>query len=477
MRIPAIVAAAILLVAGCSEATSRSPSSRSSGASSTSKTPSTTTSATATARVPNSFGDPPAVGTQATPAASRAFGVIAERIAQDGVDEGALRDLVSAGDARHGWLISDLLRFSSNGRDQDRLVAAFGQLTNIDVTANPDFADDAWRTVTDHLIAWDTPAPSDYRQSKALLFTMIEPGWKPFFDDARSAIDWRWLSWGGVLIDDRRDGHAGTCSRGCIPALDDPALTAASEGDWYADDAYVFGIVEGGEVVALPKNIMQVHEMVNMTIGGRRLAIPYCTLCGSAQAFYTDNMPKGIEMPVLRTSGLLSRSNKVMYDLNTMSAFDTFAGQAVSGPLHDAGITLQQTTVTVSRWDEWKAAHPNTRIIASDGGIGRTYPRDPLRGRDNNGPIFPIGAVDKRLPVQEPVVGVITGGNIPVAFPAAAARAALAAGKPVREGGVELFTDGGGLRARRDGVEIATHEAFWFAWSQFHPATVLWQST
>jgi Protein of unknown function (DUF3179) len=188
-------------------------------------------------------------------------------------------------------------------------------------------------------------------------------------------------------------------------------------------------------------------------------------------------MPNGIESPVLRTSGLLSRSNKVMYDLNTTSAFDTFAGQAVSGPLHDAGITLQQTTVTVSRWDEWKTAHPNTTIIASDGGIGRTYARDPLRGRDDKGPIFPIGAVDKRLPVQEPVVGVITTGDIPVAFPAAAARAALAAGKSVSEGGVELFADGGGLRARRDGVEIATHEAFWFAWSQFHPATVLWQST
>ena len=44
-------------------------------------------------------------------------------------------------------------------------------------------------------------------------------------------------------------------------------------------------------------------------LGGRRLAIPYCTLCGSAQACFTDDVEGADEMPVLRTSGLLSRSN------------------------------------------------------------------------------------------------------------------------------------------------------------------------
>ena len=40
---------------------------------------------------------------------------------------------------------------------------------------------------------------------------------------------------------------------------------------------------------------------------------------------------------------------------------------------------------------------PDTRIIAEDGGIGRSYPLDPLQGRDDNGPIFPVGDVDGRL--------------------------------------------------------------------------------
>ena len=337
------------------------------------------------------------------------------------------------------------------------------------------FAQSPWKSVTDHLITWDLPAPPDYRDSKARLFLAVEPRWAPFFADADAAIDWRWLSWGGVLIDDRPLGDTEPCARGCIPALDDPALTDVAGGDWYPDDAIVFGIVEGDDVVALPKHIMEVHEMVNMTIGGRRFGIPYCTLCGSAQAYITDDVPAGVETLVLRTSGLLSRSNKVMYDLTTMSVFDTFTGAAVSGPLQDAGVVLTQGTVAVTTWGEWKAAHPGSRIVVEDGGIGRTYELDPLRGRDDEGPIFPTGAVDPRLPVHEPVVGVITGDGTPVAFPAAAARDALAAGDEVAAAGVELFDDGGGLRARTvDGSELAAHEAFWFAWSQFHPDTALW---
>ena len=93
------------------------------------------------------------------------------------------------------------------------------------------------------------------------------------------------------------------------------------------DDDIVFGITVNGESRAYPRQIMEVREMVNDTLGGRHLGIPYCTLCAAAQAFFTDELPGDTERPVLRTSGLLKRSNKVMYDLNTHSIFDTFLGK------------------------------------------------------------------------------------------------------------------------------------------------------
>jgi hypothetical protein len=297
------------------------------------------------AEAPYAYPEPPAVPDRATPAATGVFERIAEDASLGGFATSRLDELVPAGDARHAWLIADLLRFAADEDELDGLVAAFVELTGVDPAADPTFANSPWKSVTDHLIAWDLPAPPDYRRLKASLFTLLESRWAPFFADADASIDWRWVSWGGVLIDDRPLVDTEPCARGCIPALDDPALTDAADGDWYPDDRIVFGIVEGDDVVALPKHILEVHELVNMTIGGRRFGIPYCTLCGSAQAYYTDHMPAGVDQLVLRTSGLLSRSNKVMYDLATMSVFDTFTGAAVSGPLQDAGIVLEQRTV------------------------------------------------------------------------------------------------------------------------------------
>ena len=259
-----------------------------------------------------------------------------------------------------------------------------------------------------------------------------------------------------------------------IPALDDPGVTPAGEGGWYPDDGIVFGVVVGGDARAYPRNVMETHELVNDRLGGRQISVPYCTLCGSAEAFFTDGLPEGLFAPIMRTSGLLSRSNKVMYDLLSGSAFDTFTGRAVSGPLWEAGVHLERIPVVTSTWGAWKEAHPGTTIVARDGGIGRVYLDDPLGGRDDLGPIFPVGARDPRLEAQEQVLGVILDDGTPVAFPAAAAREALETGTEVELAGVELRLEGDGLIAVAGGAQIPSKQSFWFAWSQFHPETLLW---
>jgi hypothetical protein len=389
------------------------------------------------------------------------------------VDVDALARLGSSGDARLGWLLSDLLRFFQRGAVADAATLAFEQVTGTRLGSGF-----AWKLVTDAMIAWDLPAPPGYVEWKRIPFELVEPAWEPFFADAESDIDYRLLSWGGVLIDNRTIGDAASgasCERGCIPALNDPALTDAEGGSWLRDTRLVFGVVVNGEARAYPKHMMEVHEMVNDTLGGRRIGIPYCTLCGSAQAYFTDVVPTGFETIELRTSGLLTRSNKVMYDLNTFSVFDTFLGNAVSGPLRAAGYQLEMITVVTSTWGEWKQTHPDTKIIAMDGGLGRFYDLDPLGGRDDAGPIFPIGEVDPRLPVQEQVVGVVTADGTAVAFPAAQARAAIDAGDDVTLAGIRIVVDGGGLRAvSADGSPLVSHQSFWFAWSQFHLDTLVW---
>jgi hypothetical protein len=167
-----------------------------------------------------------------------------------------------------------------------------------------------------------------------------------------------------------------------------------------------------------------------------------------------------------------------MFDINTFSIFDTFTGEATTGPLREQGITLEQTTVVTATWSDWKQAHPETTIVAQDGGLGRTYSLDPLRGRDDDGPIFPIGDVDSRLPVQAQVVGVITPDGVPVAFPVEQLKIALVETDTISIEGITVTANGGGFVATlSNGEPVAAHQSFWFAWSQFHPDTLVWTPT
>lgn len=378
-----------------------------------------------------------------------------------------LETVVDGGDIRAAWILADLLRFFQSGEPRDELVSAFIELTRVGSPSGGG-ADFVW--AFNNLIAWDLPAWDGYAEMKSRIYPRIDSRWAVFFDEDHG-VDWRLVTWGGVLADDRPLGDNGPCN--CIPALDNPATTDAEGGDWYADDRVVFGVVVNGEALALPKHQMEIHEMVNTSLGGRDIGVPYCTLCGSAQAYFTD-LVDGFDRLVLRTSGLLSRSNKLMYDLTTRSAIDTFTGGALTGPLGEAGVVLEQTTVVASLWGDWKEAHPDTLILAEDGGIGRQYPDDPLGGRDDDGPIFPIGDVDPRLPVQEDVVGVVTPDGTPIAFPVNAVRSVFEPGDEFGYEGV-IVQVGEGIRVfDGNGDELPSHQAFWFAWSQFHPETLVW---
>ena len=385
-----------------------------------------------------------------------------------GLDQSiALQEINASNDPRIVWLISDLMRFASGNQLTAELTVAASELLGIKPPNQ-----NHWGIVTDHLIAWDIPEPPNYLEVKRAIFTNIVPGWDQIF--VEGDIDWRHVSWGGVLIDDRAyDTTDDQCN--CIPAADNPEVETAQQATWLKDEDIVFGVEVNGEYRAYPRRIMEVREMVNDTLGGRDLGIPYCTLCGAAQAYFTDGLPEGIERPVLRTSGLLIRSNKVMYDLTSYSVFDTFLGHAVTGPLAEKGIKLEQATVITTDWGTWKDAHPETTVLQEKYALGRDP--DFRNGRDANGPIFPVGEVDPRLPIHEDIIGVITASGTPVAFQLSTAFVALKNGEEIRFENVRLELDAGGIKAVDiDGSDLGSHQAFWFAWSQFHPKTALWSS-
>ena len=73
------------------------------------------------------------------------------------------------------------------------------------------------------------------------------------------------------------------------------------------------------------------------------------------------------------TSGMLYRSNKLMYDRTTKTLWHQFRGEPVVGPLADSGIRLQVLPLVVTTWGEWLAAHPDTTVLDISTGV---YPPD-----------------------------------------------------------------------------------------------------
>jgi len=376
------------------------------------------------------------------------------------------RDVViQSKDPRVVWLLADLMRFTWRKETNDALSDMAIDILGIELET-------LFRRneIIDHLIAWDMPAYPGYLQHKRRVYTKYVPGWERIFVEGN--VDWHLVEWGGVNIDDRPyDTTADLCS--CIPAIDNPDVSTADEATWLTEKDIVFGIEVNGEYRAYPRRIMEVREMVNDTLGGRDLGIPYCTLCGAAQAYFTDQLPEGVRRPILRTSGLLIRSNKVMYDVNTYSVFDTFLGKAVTGPLAEVGLQLDQVSVVTTDWGAWKAAHPETTVLIEELALGRDF--DLRNTRDAKGPIFPVGDIDPRFPVQEDIIGIMTASGQPIAFQRSAAFTALRQGQEVGFENIRLKIEAGGIKAvDTGGHDLGSHQAFWFAWSQFHPQTWIW---
>jgi hypothetical protein len=74
-----------------------------------------------------------------------------------GLDQIIALDAVAASrDPRLAWIIADLIRFISSRTLSDTLSEAAADLLGIELPGG-----NRWGVITDHLIAWNVPAPPD----------------------------------------------------------------------------------------------------------------------------------------------------------------------------------------------------------------------------------------------------------------------------------------------------------------------------
>lgn len=421
----------------------------------------------------------------------------------------AIEALAETGDPRFVPVLVDVLRFPWFLSDETRDAA----LTTLsELTGEPD--GDQWDWID--WVEWlaqhpEIEGPPGYQRWKGrLLGKLIDPRIGNFLtgDGLRAEIRVEEIVWGGVA----RDG---------IPDLQDPPVVPASEADYLDLDERVFGIAIHGESRAYPLRIMNAHEMANDEVGGVRLALAYCTLCGSGIAYATEIDGETLSFG---TSGLLHRSNKLMYDRATASLWDQFRGTPVVGPRVGTGVRLEVLPLALTTWREWRDLHPETAVLDIDTGVYRPsvyrHEADPesiyFEYRAGGSPIFPVAVRSDRLPETEPVIGVEAGGQarayalsrlvdepvvndevgdvdvVVIATEGAAGaliyeREGITFSDAAVSGGVLTVADGDGRRWRAEDEALVlegdedrrlkrleSRIAYWFAWFQFNPATELY---
>jgi hypothetical protein len=340
----------------------------------------------------------------------------------------------------------------------------------------------------------------------------FNPGYWPDTDFTIHSVDYNEILSGGPPPDG-------------IPAIDDPVFESVIKADeWLGEDWPVMLFELNGDARAYPLSILIHHEIVNDVVADRPVAVTFCPLCNATIAF-DRTLPDGTLLD-FGTTGNLRNSDLVMYDRQTKSWWQQFAGEAIVGEL--TGTRLEFLPSQIIAWSDFKSFHPDGKVLSRETGYNRPYGLNPYSGYDsiNNSPFLYDGDLDGRLPPVERVVAIQLDG-VDVAYPFTALREIQVvnddvAGVPLvvfwKEGTRTTFGNSDrdvgstgvfqrqidnqilSFKAEGDGfiddqtgslwnifgeaidgpltgqklVSIVAGEHFWFAWAVFRPDTIVW---
>jgi len=180
----------------------------------------------------------------------------------------------------------------------------------------------------------------------------------PFEVRARSGEDW-------LLI----YGRSADCPRS--------GWLRSADVVWFDDVAPELpDLADGGEALSVG---------LRGRVDGMPVMLAYCTLCG-AGVLYDVSIPDltyrtvdgetvqmGDTVLEFGSTGMLMRSNKLMYDRNTDTVWNAITGEPAFGPLVSSGVVLDLLPVVVTDWASWLKAHPDTSVLSLDTGFLRNY--------------------------------------------------------------------------------------------------------
>ena len=175
------------------------------------------------------------------------------------------------------------------------------------------------------------------------------------------------------LLVSRETLRGGGMPRDGVPVLDEPPRIGVAQVDSLAHQGVakylvssdlVIGVTRGGASSCYPLLALQWHEVVNDTLGGAPIAVVYNPLCDAALVLdraRPDGPPRRFG-----ASGLVWNSNLLLYDRDaeSPSLWSALQARAIAGPAAARAESLQVLPSVVLPWKEWRALHPETRVMA-----------------------------------------------------------------------------------------------------------------
>jgi uncharacterized protein DUF3179 len=299
-------------------------------------------------------------------------------------------------------------------------------------------------------------------------------------------------------------------------AVDHPDFVSASLATFASNRDVLIGVATGGVAKAYLAADVGQHGVVHDQIADGPIAVTWCGICNTGLVFRAEAKGQALHFDSEGLEGLVG-GNEVFKDRETGSRWQQSTATAISGPLK--GTQLELYPFIRTTWGEWKRQHPKTLVLQPLPGYAERLPEinkriDETRSGADPAPAGAFGD-DERLRPRETVAGLEIGGEA-AAFPFSVLRTVRVVnenvgGAPIlivhqpssdttmafearlqeralrfraadREATrlVDLETNStwnayglcmsGPLKGAQLKAVILVPE-FWFAWSEFHPQT------
>lgn len=315
-------------------------------------------------------------------------------------------------------------------------------------------------------------------------------------------------------------------SAGCplLGWLAAPETLAWDDGDWSDVAASLPGEDEA----------LGLTEGLRGHVEGTPVMLAYCTLCGAGVLYNPviaatyidpDADPDATVMLEFSSTGMLMRSNKLMYDRNTNTVWNALTGEPAFGPLAGTGVRLEILPVVVTDWSAWIDEHPDSSVLSLDTGFTRNYTNGAAYTDYFNDPefiMFPVFQQDETENENKEIIFALVVDDTPKAYPLRLLIPEQVSNDTVegqnvvilsRESATREFFEPGGASVRayergeftfepgsgpREVIDqngdawrvtedaligpdeqmldrLGGHLAFWFGWYAFYPDTLVYQ--